>query len=147
ETLSSDSDLLIPVEAYADAGTGFLMLARGRADPLHDRRLGVWNVMVGRLAPGSSAEEAQTQLRAAWTRILEANPIQAGLPSARPADNPSTHPEPRVTAGLSLLSAGGMKKVTETMRLLGGAVALLLLLACANAANLLLVRGHARRGE
>ena len=88
--------------------------------------------MVGRLAPGVSAEAAATEMRAIAARLGERYPESNGGWSVR-------------LAPLRERMIGG--ELTRTMWVLMGAVGLLLLLMCANLANLLLARGVSRRRE
>ncbi len=92
---------------------------------------------VARLAPGATFDQAQAQLRAAVARVAAAYPEEnAELDQA----------EPRVFPGLGTfpLARGSVR---DMLRLLVGVGALLVLLACANVANLSLFRAVQRRGE
>ncbi len=88
--------------------------------------------MVGRLAPGVSSEAAAAEMRAIAARLGERYPATNGGWSVRL--------EP-----LRERMLGG--ELTRTLWVLMGAVGLLLLLMCANLANLLLARGVSRRRE
>jgi putative ABC transport system permease protein len=102
-----------------------------RVDNLN-RREDHWYDVRARLAPGISTDAASAALAALATRLGETYPeLDRGRGiTLRPAEDVRLFPEARAT--LSLAS---------------GIVFTLLLLACANLANLLLVRGLARSGE
>lgn len=101
------------------------------------REGGTFYHFVARLAAGASVEQAETQLRAALARLAEAYPDE---------NAPLRDAEPMVYPGFGAY-ATVRDGVRETLRLLVGAGALLLLIACANVANLALFRSVQRRGE
>jgi predicted permease len=92
-----------------------------------------WFFLVGRLAPGKTIDDAQRDLAAA-TRWLA---------TTYPADKDRTV---RVLPGAGM-DANERATASRLPRLLGVAVALLLLIACGNVASLSLVRAAARRRE
>ena len=88
-----------------------------------------------RLAPGVSPRVAEEQLHAFYRRLARENP------AAFPAQGFTT----RLNNYLDVTVASG--DMRSSLRLLLGAVAFLLLIACANVANLQLARGTARARE
>jgi predicted permease len=94
-------------------------------------RAGHWRRAVGRLLPGASSIEAQAELR------LIKQQLAAQYPSWKDKWSVSVTP-------LQELFVVGTRPM---LVLLLGAVALVLLIACANVSNLLLARGNARSRE
>lgn len=104
---------------------------------LDDRGAGMFMNVVGRLRPGASLELAQEQLQLAMRRLVE------GYPEANDIYGEY---RPTVFSGIGI-PIFLREQIGGTMRLLMGIVALVLLIACANVANLLIFRGVRRRGE
>ena len=129
------------LESPAEAWTPLIMrrqLAGGTTSILE--RKGAWLRLVGRLKPGIPLAQAQVSLDLTAHRIWEAN--------TTPTDRTLPFNEKRM-----LLEPGGQgisslrRSLGETLKLLLGVVALLLVLACANVANLLLARATGRQKE
>jgi len=97
---------------------------------------------IARLKPGVTLQQAQAELQTIAQRI------QPGGPTATPGGNP----RPRGEGGEGVLTLVGLHEqvvgdVKGALLVLLGAVAFLLLIACANVANLLLARAAARQRE
>ena len=125
-TGSGDWDLYLPT-AKLSRVTG------RRLKLLDDHKLAAFNLM-GRLRPGVAPAAAQAELRTRAARL------------------DTSHPLPDLERRVTLVPASGVHpawrhELTPTIRLLGLAVVLLLLISCANVAHLLLARAMARRRE
>jgi len=129
--------LEVPVEAWTP-----LMMRRqllGGTTSNFERR-GGWLRVMGRLKPGVTLAQAQTSFDLTARRIWEANTSES--------DRKLPFNEKRI-----LMEPGGQgisslrRTLGETLKLLLAVVGLLLVLACANVANLLLARAEGRRKE
>jgi putative ABC transport system permease protein len=109
--------LWLPMQGFAD----FALNARGN---------GFWNVL-GRLRPGVSIEEAQAEFDA----------LSAQLAFEYPQTNRN------IAAQVMPLRTHLIGGLRDVLPLLLGAVAILLIVACANVTNLLLARGVGRGRE
>ena len=136
--LISPSALWIPMAMVEQA------VPRRAGSNILDLRGSRWLQMVGRLAPGATIDEAQAEL----TILTE------GLAQAHPETNLGTLQQPDRARPVSLLPAATIaagpldqELLSRVSGLLMAVVGVVLLITCANIANLLLARGQARRRE
>ena len=100
------------------------------AQQTREARGAFWLPVIGRLKPGVSIASAQTEMGGISTRLEQAYPGNRGYGAT--------------VVGLRDQIVGG---VDRALKVLMGAVAFVLLIACANLANLMLGRTAARRRE
>ncbi len=136
-TAANRPDVFVPItmRRALDAGAGRL-----------DDRHAYWAYLFGRLRPGATPDDARRQLDAVYRPILadvEAGQLEKATPRAL-AEFRARH------VGVAP-GARGQSRVHAAARLplllLLATSAVVLLIACANVANLLLARGAARAGE
>jgi predicted permease len=119
-----DTDLWIPVHKAAD-------LMPNRAPRVFESRDSRWLDVAARLAPGKTADELQSEMTAISSRLAQEY-----------ADTNADRGAKIIPLEEDLLG-----EVQGTFRLLFGAVALVLLIACTNVTNLLMARTTNRRKE
>ncbi len=98
--------------------------------------------LIGRLKPGVTVEQAQTQLTTVAARLAQAYPETNLGTLARPNE-----PRPVTVLRQSRVEPQAQVGIRRVLLLLFAVVGLVLLIACANVANLLLARASARRRE
>jgi putative ABC transport system permease protein len=118
-------DVWVPVLSYVQVRQGI---------GLREDRGNRWLMLIGRLRPGTTLAEASAETETVARRLGEAYPVTERGFVVRLFRERDARPEPGLPTRLIAV-------------LLLGVTAIVLLIACANVANLLLARGAARQRE
>jgi len=124
-------------EIVGNAADGWVPLTAWSSRYNLENRRGTFTAFFGRLRPGVSAREAEAQLTPLFRQLLAAEAIQKA-----PAVSTIS-----LVSALSGVDFSLRRTYLKPLLIVMGMVALVLLIACANIANLLLARAAARAGE
>jgi predicted permease len=130
-------DVALPICAEA--------IMRGK-DSLLDHRSGWWLLMMGRLTPGASSEQATARLNVLAPGILAASVPPAWRSEDQQAFRMSSFATVPAATGLTGFS-GLRDQYERPLEILMVVVAFVLLIVCANIASLMMARAAARQRE
>ncbi|HET7275786.1 MAG TPA: ABC transporter permease [Longimicrobiaceae bacterium] len=134
-SLSTAPEVWIPMSSIA---------IMGRGDELLSERGSRWLGMIGRLTPGASLAQAEEQIRTIAARLGGAYP-DTNLGTLQSPDQP--RPMTLVPASEAMIDPSARENAVRMSWMLMAVVGLVLLIACANLANLLLARATGRARE
>jgi len=137
ETSGEQPDMWIPLSMQPSVLPG--------VDRLHDKspKKVMWLHVFGRLKPGVTLAQAEAQMNSAFEAGLES--FYSGVLTA---ENRADYLDQHIRVRPAARGASSVRtRFSQPLSALLAAVGVLLLIACANLANLLLARGAARRSE
>jgi len=135
-TTGEPPDITIPITAYP-------MLTESNQFTLDNRSL-LWLFVTGRLKNGVTLDQARAQIQSFWPDLLLAT---ASTETLGPRRQRFLSMGFKLTSAAKGFSSGLRFEFARPLYVLAGIVALILLIACVNLANLMLARAAARSHE
>ncbi|HEV2686902.1 MAG TPA: ABC transporter permease, partial [Bryobacteraceae bacterium] len=123
----------LPLDLWVPLRTQPRMIP-GLSNTILENRAAGWLMLFGRLKGSASVRQADAEIKTIAAQLAQAYPVTNGKRTAAAAAGVGMYPDDRA-------------EVSGLLALLSGAVALLLLIACANVAGMLLVRAMGRTRE
>ncbi|MDO8543700.1 MAG: ABC transporter permease [Opitutaceae bacterium] len=125
----------------------FPMVKKLELEPFDRSPTNTWRLnIMGRLKPGATAGQVRASLEGLYREDVRQGDAAKMKERRGPAIAPMDVPQLRVVSGARGLSQT-RKNYVPSLQIMMGLVALVMIAACANVANLLLARGAARRKE
>ena len=136
-TLGGETDVFVPISMRGQMSPGFAAF---------ENRRSYWAYLFARLKPGVTIEQADTEINATYSAILDE--VEAPLQQGMSAETLERFRAKTITLAEGARGQSSMQGEARTpLILLLAITGVVLLIACANIANLLLARGAARNQE
>jgi predicted permease len=138
ETVGFSPDIWVPLTMQAEVFPAWTNFLDRPTDPLQKI---LWLQVIGRLKPGVTLAQAQSSINMTLRQIRE------GEVAGMSADRRREYLESRIQLVGGSHGASKLGDSVQPLQILMAVVGMILLIACANVANLLLARGCARQRE